>query len=101
MRLQFDLWLQLVRTDKTALAKLLLVSGLTREFLSAFDKNTIDEIIKGFVAMSDWPLIEENILVDLAVDVRTQAKKIKAPTFAITGNTTRLCRPSILRNWSI
>ena len=34
--------------------------------------------------MSDWPLIEQNIRVDLAVDVREQAKKIKAPTLAIT-----------------
>jgi 3-oxoadipate enol-lactonase len=85
MRLQFDLWLQLARTDKIALGKLLLVSGLSREFVSAFDENTIDGIIQSFVAMSDWPLIEQNIRVDLAVDVREQAKKIKAPTLSITG----------------
>jgi len=85
MRLQFDLWLHLARTDKVALAKLLLVSGLSREFLSAFDENTIKGIIESFVAMSDWPLIEQNIRVDLAVDVREQAKKIKAPTLSITG----------------
>jgi pimeloyl-ACP methyl ester carboxylesterase len=35
--------------------------------------------------MSDWPLIEQNIRVDLAVDVREQTKKIKAPTLSITG----------------
>jgi 3-oxoadipate enol-lactonase len=70
MRLQFDLWLHLARTDKIALAKLLLVSGLSREYLSAFDENTIDRIIHSFVAMSDWPLIEQNIRVDLALDVR-------------------------------
>src|ERR1700735_3459548 len=40
MRLQFDLWLQLARTDRIALAKLLLVSGLSREFLSAFGGTT-------------------------------------------------------------
>jgi len=85
MRLQFDLWLHLARTDKIALGKLLLVSGLSREFLSAFDENTINGIIQSFVAMSDWPLIEQNIRVDLAVDVREQAKKIKAPTLSITG----------------
>src|SRR5262245_3921964 len=85
MRLQFDLWLHLARTDKIALTKLLLLSGLSREFLSAFDANTIDGIIQSFVAMSDWPLIEQDIRVDLAVDVREQAKKIKAPTLSITG----------------
>src|SRR6476660_9303153 len=75
LRLQFDLWLHLARTDKIAFGKLLLVSGLSREFLSASDENTIDGIIQSFVAISDWPQIEQNIRVDLAVDVREQARK--------------------------
>jgi 3-oxoadipate enol-lactonase len=93
MRLQFDLWLHLARTDKIALAKLLLVSGLSREFLSSFDENTINGIIQSFVAMSDWPLIEHNIGVDLAVDVQEQAKKIKAPTLSITGKYDQIVPP--------
>lgn len=93
MRLQFDLWLHLARTDKIALAKLLLVSGLSREFLSAFDKATVDGIVQSFVAMSDWPLIEQNIGVDLAVDVREQARKIKAPTLSITGKYDQIVPP--------
>jgi len=93
MRLQFDLWLHLARTDKIALGKLLLASGLSREFLLAFDENTVNRIIDSFVAMSDWPLIEQNIRVDLAVDVREQAKKIKAPTLAITGKYDQIVPP--------
>ena len=93
MRLQFDLWLHLARTDKIALGKLLLVIGLSRDFLSAFDENTINGIIQSFVAMNDWPLIEQNIRVDLAVDVREQAKKIKAPTLSITGKYDQIVPP--------
>ena len=93
MRLQFDLWLHLARTDKIALAKLLLLSGLSREFLAAFDQNTIDAIIQSFVAMSDWPQIEQNIRVDLAVDVREQARKITAPTLSITGKYDQIVPP--------
>jgi pimeloyl-ACP methyl ester carboxylesterase len=93
MRLQFDLWLHLARTDKLALAKLLLVSGLSRDFLSAFDENTMNGIIQGFVAMSDWPLIEQNISVDLAVDVREQAQKVKVPTLVITGKYDQIVPP--------
>src|SRR6202140_4859900 len=37
MNLQFKLWLRLVGTDKAALATLLLVSGLSPGFFSAFD----------------------------------------------------------------
>jgi pimeloyl-ACP methyl ester carboxylesterase len=79
----------------------LLVTGLSREFLSAFDEGTIDGIIRSFVTMSDWPLIEQNIKVDLAVDVREQAKKIKAPTLSITAKYDQIVPPSILRNWLI
>jgi pimeloyl-ACP methyl ester carboxylesterase len=93
IRLQFDLWLHLARTDKISLAKLLLMSGLTREFLSAFDENTVNGIVQNFVAMSDWPLIEQNIRVDLALDVREQAMKIKAPTLSITGKYDQIVPP--------
>jgi 3-oxoadipate enol-lactonase len=93
MRLQFDLWLHLAQTDKAALAKLLLASGLSREFLSALDEITINGIIQSFVARSDWPLIEQNIRIDLAVDVREHAKKIKAPTLSITGKYDQIVPP--------
>ena len=94
MELQFDLWLHLARTDRIALGRLLLVSGLSPEFLSVFDENTIDGIIQSFVAMSDWPQIEQNIRVDLAVDVREQAKKVKAPTLSIAGKYDQIVPPS-------
>jgi pimeloyl-ACP methyl ester carboxylesterase len=77
------------------------VSGLSREYLSAFGENTIDGIIHGFVAMSDWPLIEQNIRVDLVLDVREHAKKIKAPTLSITGKYDQIVPPPILRSWPI
>lgn len=97
MKLQFDLWLHLARTDKIALAKLPLVSGLSREFLSAFDENTIDGIIQSFVAMSDWPVLERNIRVDLALDIREQARRIKAPTLLITGKYDQIVPPFYTR----
>jgi 3-oxoadipate enol-lactonase len=93
MRLQFDLWLHLARTDKVALGKLLLLSGLSREFLSAFDEPTIDGIVQSFVKMSDWPLIEQNIRVDLAVDVREHARKIQAPTLSIAAKYDQIVPP--------
>ena len=66
---------------------------LSREFLSVFDENTVNGIVQGFVATSDWPLIDQNIRVDLAVDVREQAKKIKAPTLSITGEYDQIMPP--------
>ncbi len=70
MNLQFKLWLRLVSTDKVAFTKLLLVSGLSPGFLSAFDETTLNGIIENFIAATDWRPIEPTIRVDVSVDVR-------------------------------
>jgi hypothetical protein len=46
MSLQFKLWLRLVSTDKTAFSQLLLVSGLSPGYFSAFGAPTLDRIIE-------------------------------------------------------
>lgn len=43
--------------------------------------------------MSDWPLMEQNNEVDLAVDVCEQATKIKAPTLSIAGTYDQIVPP--------
>jgi hypothetical protein len=44
--LQFKLWLRLESTDKVAFTKLLLVSGLSPGFLSAFDEPSLNGVIE-------------------------------------------------------
>src|ERR1700719_3513619 len=84
MNLQFKLWLRLVGTDKVALATLLLVSGLSPGFFSAFDAPHLNGIIETFVASTEWHPIEQTIRVDLSLDVREYAARIKTPTLLIT-----------------
>ena len=43
--------------------------------------------------MSHWPMIEQNIRVDLAADVREQARKVKATTLSITGKYDQIVPP--------
>jgi len=73
MNLQFKLWLRLASTNKVAFTKLLLVSGLSPVFFSAFDEPTLNGIIENFIASTDWRPIEQTIRVDLSVDVRKYA----------------------------
>jgi 3-oxoadipate enol-lactonase len=101
MKLQFDVWLRLARTDKVALTKLLLATGLTREFLATFDESTLDGIIEGFVASSNWPVIEQAIRVDLSVDVREQARKISAKTLLITAKYDQIVPPVYSEDLSV
>ena len=76
----FKLWLRLESTDKVAFTRLLLASGLSPGFLSAFDEITINGIIENFIASTDWRLIEQAIRVDLSLEVREYAARIKTPT---------------------
>jgi 3-oxoadipate enol-lactonase len=94
MKLQFDLWLRLARTDRVALTKLILASGFSCEFLSAFDEPTLEGIIGSFVASSDWQQIEQAIDVDLSVDVRKQAQMIEVATLVITAKHDQIVPPT-------
>lgn len=93
MNLQFKLWLRLASTDKVAFTKLLLVSGLSPGFLSAFDEPTLDGIVENFIASTDWRPIEQIIGVDLSLDVRENAAKVKSPTLLITAKHDQIVPP--------
>jgi 3-oxoadipate enol-lactonase len=98
MNLQFKLWLRLVSTDKVAFTKLLLVSGLSPGFFSAFDEPTLNGIIENFIASTEWRPIEQTIRVDLSVDLREYAAKIKAPTLLITAKHDQIVPPAYSEN---
>src|ERR1700720_3231286 len=98
MNLQFKLWLRLVSTDKVAFTKLLLVSGLSPGFLSGFDEHTLNGIIENFIASTDWRPIEQTIRVDLSVDVREYAARIKVPTLLITAKHDQIVPPAYSDN---
>ena len=98
MNLQFKLWLGLASTDKAAFTTLLLVSGLSPGFLSAFDEPAINGIIENFVASTDWRPIDETIRVDLSLDVREYAARIKTPTLLIHGKHDQIVPPAYSEN---
>jgi 3-oxoadipate enol-lactonase len=98
LNLQFKLWLRLESTDKVAFTKLLLVSGLSPGFLSAFDEPTLNGIVESFIASTDWRPIEQTIRVDLSVDVREYAARIKTPTLLITVKHDQIVPPAYSEN---
>jgi len=49
LKLQFELWLDLLRTNRDAFLRLLLLSGLTPAFVSRVGASTIEDMIKGYM----------------------------------------------------
>ena len=90
MKLQFNLWLDLLRTNRTALTRLLLLTGLSRNFVSNMDEDTMASAIHAFVTSSDWESIQHAIRLDLNVDVRAHIRGIAAPTLLITAKHDRI-----------
>ena len=88
MKLQFNLWLDLLRTDRIALTRLLLLTGPSRDFVSNMDEDTMAAAIQAFAASSDWESIQHAIRLDLNVDLRDH--KIAAPTLLITAKHDRI-----------
>jgi pimeloyl-ACP methyl ester carboxylesterase len=90
MKLQFNLWLDLLRTDRIALTRLLLLTGLSRDFVSNMDEDTTAAAIHAFATSSDWESIQHAIRLDLNVDVRDHIRRIAAPTLLITAKHDRI-----------
>ena len=98
MSLQFRLWLRLASTDRTAFSQLLLVTGLSPTYFSAFNETTLDGIIENFIASTDWQPVEEIIGVDLSLDVREYARRIKSPALLLTATHDQIVPPAYSEN---
>jgi pimeloyl-ACP methyl ester carboxylesterase len=83
LKLQLELWLDLLRTNRDAFLKLVLLSGLTPAFVSRVGTATIDDIIKGYMPLANWEGIKRQVELDLAVDVSKQAASVTSPTLVI------------------
>lgn len=83
LQLQFELWLDLLRTDRTAFLRLLLLSGLTPAFVSGLGASTVKEMVDGYMPLGNWDGIRRQIELDLRVDVREQASRVQSPTLVV------------------
>ncbi len=83
LKLQFELWLELLRTNREAFLKLLLLSGLTPAFVSRVGASTIEDMIKGYMPLANWEGIARQVELDLAVDVSGQSGRVTSPTLVI------------------
>ena len=83
LKLQFELWLELLRTNREAFLRLLLLSGLTPAFVSSVGTSTIEDMIKGYMPFANWEGITRQVELDLAVDVREQVRSVTSPTLVI------------------
>jgi 3-oxoadipate enol-lactonase len=83
LRLQFNLWLDLIRTNRDAFLRLLLLSGLTPTFVSQIGNAAVEEMIKGYMPLANWEGMARQVELDLAVDIRAQAACIACRSLVV------------------
>jgi pimeloyl-ACP methyl ester carboxylesterase len=83
LQLQFGLWLDLLRANRAAFLRLLLLTGLTPKFVSGLGLSTINDMVDGYMPFANWDGIRRQVELDLAVDVREQVSKIESPALVV------------------
>jgi 3-oxoadipate enol-lactonase len=83
LKLQFELWLDLLRTNRNAFLRLLLLSGLTPAFISSAGTSAIEDMIEGYKPFANWEGITRQVELDLAVDVRERTSRVASPTLVV------------------
>ncbi|MBK1696739.1 alpha/beta fold hydrolase [Rhodovibrio salinarum] len=80
-QLQFRHWADLARRDPEALARMMLLTGFSHEFLSRI--GDIEEVVSDMVKGSNWEGVARQSELDLRVDVSKDLSAIRAPTLVL------------------
>jgi len=83
LQLQFGLWADLLRADRTAFLRQLLLSGLTPGFVSKLGLAAVNGMIDGYMPFANWDGIRRQVELDLALDIRDQAARVQSPTLVV------------------
>jgi 3-oxoadipate enol-lactonase len=84
LRLEFELWLDLLRTNRAAFLRLLLLTGLTPAFIAKLGVGAVEEMIAGYMQVANWEGIERQVALDLVADIRDQSRMVTCPTLIIS-----------------
>lgn len=81
--MQFELWRDLIRTDRRAMARFILITGFSPDFLSGLGNTAIGTAVDEIVANNNWEGMARQVELDLTIDVRDQARRIAKPALVI------------------
>lgn len=83
MQLEFSLWRDLIHSDRRALARIILLTGFSPDFLASLSPQQIEEIIEGIVTGNQWEGMARQTELNLVLDVSASVRNIKKPTLVI------------------
>ena len=82
-RMQFELWRDLIQSDRRSMARLVLLTGFSPDFLSRLDDAAVAENVDAIVRDNNWEGMARQVELDLMIDVGEQARRITKPVLVI------------------
>jgi 3-oxoadipate enol-lactonase len=83
LKLQFELWRDLIDSDRRALARLILLTGFSPDFLAGLSETNIDQSVDEIVRNNNWEGMRRQVDLDMTIDVRVQAQRIAKSVLVI------------------
>lgn len=97
LTLQFELWRDLIATDRRALARMVLLTGFSPDFLAGWSRQQVDETLEMIMATNWWEGMLRQVELDLTLDVGAYVGRIAAPTLVIGCTHDHMVPPSHAR----
>lgn len=82
-KMQFELWRDLIQFDRTLMARLVLLTGFSSDFLSGLEETLIAENVEAIVRDNNWEGMARQVELDLTIDVGDFARRITQPALVI------------------
>ena len=82
-KLEFPLWLDLIDANRSALARLFLMTGFSSGFLGNLSESQIEASASRIIAGTNWIGMARQIELNRTLDVREQVRAITQPTLVI------------------
>lgn len=82
-KIQFELWRELIKEDRNALIRLILLTGFSPRFISELGHEGVSAIIDSFISEINWEGMTRQIELDISIDVQDAAIRISKPALII------------------
>ena len=83
MKLLFELWRDLIQTNREAYVKLLALTALSDKFFQSRMAADLDALMTTIIVQTDWDGLARQIDLDLMVDIRSEVESIRCRTLVV------------------
>jgi len=96
-QVEFRLWRELIGRDRATLARIILLTGFSPDYVAALGEEGIAQTLELILDGNDWDGMARQIELDLIVDVTTAARQIDRPTLVVGGTIDHIVSPAEAR----